>query len=159
MLVLTLPAHAVQQPRRPLFRPAEQKDAVSTRRCRVVIFGQTLTVRFTSGDGRSLTQPNNRIRQTGVSPAAKFFIFTFQFLNLSLPVAQQLTVAFGGGVKLRLRLAAGLRQGVQGNQLAVYFWLSSLACCLMCGLWFYISIDSTGVRLACTRTSKPSSRR
>jgi len=48
------------------------------------------------------------------------FIFTFQLLNLSLPVTQQLAVAFGGGVKLRLRLAAGLRQNVKGDQLAVF---------------------------------------
>jgi len=85
-----------------------------------VIRGQPLTVRLTSGEGRTLAQPDNRIRQIGISPAAKLVIFTFEFLNGALPVTQQRAVLLGGGIKLRLRPAAGLCQYVEGNQLAVF---------------------------------------
>ncbi|ADD78317.1 Hypothetical Protein PANA_3150 [Pantoea ananatis LMG 20103] len=99
-----------------------------------VILGQPLTVRFTSGDGRSLAQPDNSIRQRGITPAAKGVIFTFQILNLALPLAQQCVVFLSRRIQLRLCKVAALRHDVDRYQLAVFLAQFFVLCGQLCHL-------------------------
>lgn len=122
MIVSTLSAQTAQAAsvssstwfRSPLLRGAD----LSKRHC--VTLGQPLTVSCTSGEGRTLPQPDNVSRQRSVSPAAQILVFTFQFLDPALSLSQLCAGLFCFGIEPRLLPVVGFSQNGQTDQLAIF---------------------------------------